>query len=367
MEPREEDQAQLGRRPMTAPSFAGTGAVRGAHRFDEVRLAHWMAANVPGFEGPLEVEQFNGGQSNPTYKLVTPDRRYVLRRKPPGTLLPGAHAVDREARVIRAIESAGFPVPHVHALCTDEGVIGTWFYVMDMVDGRIFWNAALPGETPAARAAIYDAMNAAIAHLHTIEPAAIGLADYGRSGRYIERQVARWSRQYRADDVAGRDPNMDRLVAWLPDHIPADDETALVHGDFRIDNLIFAPGTTELRAVLDWELSTLGHPLADFAYHLMMYRMPALTIPGLADADLPTLGIPSEADYVASYCRRTGRTAIPDLDFYIAFNFFRFAAICHGIKARIARGTAASAEAGRLAADLPILAALAWQHVPRPS
>jgi aminoglycoside phosphotransferase (APT) family kinase protein len=350
---------------MTAPSFAGTGAVRAAHRFDEDRLVSWMAANVPGFEGPLRVEQFNGGQSNPTYKLVTPGHRYVLRRKPPGRLLPGAHAVDREAQVIRAVEGADFPVPHVHALCTDEDVIGTWFYVMDMVDGRIFWNAALPGETPAGRAAIYDAMNAAIAHLHSIDPDVIGLGEYGRRGKYIERQVARWSRQYLADDIAGRDPNLDRLIAWLPDHIPADGETTLVHGDFRIDNLIFATDDFEVRAVLDWELSTLGHPLADFAYHLMMYRMPALTIPGLVGSDLATLGIPSEREYVAAYCRRTGRAGIPDLDFYVAFNLFRFATICHGIKARLLRGTAASAEAGRLAADMPALAALAWEQAER--
>lgn len=350
---------------MTADSFAGTGAVRSAHRFDEERLADWMTANVPGFEGPLHVEQFNGGQSNPTYKLVTPRRRYVLRRKPPGTLLPGAHAVDREAQVIRAVEGTGFPVPHVHALCTDDAVIGTWFYVMDMVDGRIFWDATLPGETPAARAAIYDAMNAAIAQLHTIDPETVGLGGYGRHGQYIERQVARWSRQYLADDIAGRDANMDRLIAWLPEHIPPSDETTLVHGDFRIDNLIFAPDAFSVHAVLDWELSTLGHPFADFAYHLMMYRMPALTIPGLADSDLASLGIPSEEDYVAAYCRRTGRAGIPDLDFYVAFNFFRFAAICHGIKARMIRGTAASAEAGRLAADMPVLASLAWRQAAR--
>ena len=350
---------------MTAPSFAGTGAVRAAHRFDEGRLARWMETNVPGYEGPLGVEQFNGGQSNPTYKLVTPGRRYVLRRKPPGALLPGAHAVDREAQVLQAVERTGFPVPHVHALCTDDAVIGSWFYVMDMVEGRIFWNATLPDRTPAERAAIYDAMNATIARLHRIDHRAIGLGNYGRTGNFVERQVTRWSRQYLADDVAGRDPNMDRLIAWLPDHIPAGDETTLVHGDFRIDNIIFAPEADEVRAVLDWELSTLGHPLADFAYHLMMYRMPALTIPGLAGADLPALGIPSEEDYVASYCRRTGRDELPDLDFYVAFNLFRFAAICHGIKARIARGTAASVDAGRLAADLPILAALAWQQADR--
>ncbi len=350
---------------MTAASFGGTGAVRAAHRFDEARLAQWMVANVAGFEGPLRIEQFNGGQSNPTYKLVTPARRYVLRRKPPGTLLAGAHAVDREARVIRAVASEGFPAPHVHALCTDDSVIGTWFYVMDMVDGRIFWNPALPGETPAARAAIYDAMNTAIARLHTIDPDAVGLGDYGRRGKYIERQVARWSRQYLADEIAGRDPNMDRLIAWLPDHIPAEDETSLVHGDFRIDNLIFATDRHVVRAVLDWELSTLGHPLADFAYHLMMYRMPALTIPGLADSDLGASAFPASRTMslpiAAGPDARAFRTRIstsPSTSF--ALRPFVMAS-----SARTIRGTAASAEAGRLAADMFALAALAWEQAER--
>lgn len=350
---------------MSAPSFAGAGAVRAAHRFDEARLADWMAAHVERFAGPLTVEQFKGGQSNPTYRLSTPTRQYVLRRKPPGTLLPGAHAIEREARVIAAVETTGFPVPHIHALCPDDSVIGTPFYVMAMVEGRIFWDATLPGEAPEARAAIYDAMNAAIARLHRIDPIAIGLGDYGRTGKYLARQIARWSRQYREDAAAGRDPHMDRLIEWLPAHLPASDETSLVHGDFRIDNIVFARDAADISGVLDWELSTLGHPLADFAYHLMMYRMPPLTIAGLAGADLDALGIPNEEDYVAAYCRRTGRSGIPDLDFYLAFNFFRFAAICHGIKGRIARGTAASGEAGRLASDFPVLAKLAWDQAMR--
>lgn len=347
---------------MSDSSFAGVGEVREAHRFDPARLAEWLAAHIDGFEGPLTVEQFKGGQSNPTYRLSTPTRRYVLRRKPPGALIPGAHAVEREARVIAALETTGFPVPHVYTLCSDESVIGTPFYVMAMVEGRIFWDASLPNETPPVRAEIYDRMNAAIARLHRIDHVAIGLGDYGRTGNYIARQIARWSRQYREDEAAGRDPYMDRLIEWLPAHVPEGDETTLVHGDFRIDNIVFANDVNDVRAVLDWELSTLGHPLVDFAYHLMMYRMPPLTIPGLAGADLTSLGIPSEGEYVAAYCGRTGRNGIPDLDFYLAFNFFRFAAICHGIKGRMARGTATSSEASRLASDLPVLAKLAWDQ-----
>ena len=363
MEPRQEDQARLeGRASMTGDAFAGTGAVRAAHLFDEGRLADWMSAHVVGFAGPLSVEQFNGGQSNPTYKLVTPQHAYVLRRKPPGELLKGAHAVEREARVLQALETVGFPVAHVYGLCTDNSVIGTWFYVMDMVEGRIFWDASLEGLRRNERAACFDAMNATIATLHGIDPAAIGLADYGRPDGYVRRQIARWSRQYREDKAAGRDVFMDRLVEWLPANIPQNDETSIVHGDFRIDNMIFNGCEPEIVGVLDWELSTLGHPLADFAYHLMMYRMPPLTIPGLIGVDLDELGLPDEAEYVAAYCRRTGRDGFPDLDFYVAFNFFRFAAICHGIKGRLARGTAASPQASRLVADLPVIAELAWQQ-----
>ncbi|MET4898896.1 phosphotransferase [Sphingomonadaceae bacterium jetA1] len=350
---------------MSEAQFAGTGAVRAAHQFDKDRLAVWLAENVPGYAGPLTIEQFNGGQSNPTYKLVTPDRAYVMRRKPPGVLLKGAHAIEREARVVQALESIGFPVAHVHGLCTDDAVIGTWFYVMDMVEGRIFWDAALPDIAPGERHAIFDAMNATIAALHGVEPDAIGLGDYGRPGNYFERQIARWSRQYAEDVEAGRDPNMDRLVEWLADHIPATDETRIVHGDFRIDNVIFHPTEPRVLAVLDWELSTLGHPLADFAYHLMMYRMPPLTIPGLVGVDFAATGIPDEATYVAAYCARAGRADIPDLDFYLAFNFFRFAAICHGIKGRAARGTAASPQAARLIADLPVIARLGWEQAER--
>jgi aminoglycoside phosphotransferase (APT) family kinase protein len=338
---------------------AGTTAVRDAHRFDEAALARWMEANVPGYAGPLTVEQFKGGQSNPTYKLVTPTARYVLRRKPPGQTLKGAHAVDREARVLTALGQAGFPVARVHGLCTDDQVIGTWFYVMEMVEGRIFWDATFPAVSRTERPAYFDAMNAAIADLHRIDPAAIGLGDYGRPGNYFARQIGRWSTQYLEDADAGRDPDMDRLIEWLPANIPDGDETAIVHGDFRCDNMIFHPSEPRVLAVLDWELSTLGHPLADFAYHAMMYRMPPEIVAGLAGADLAALNIPSEADYAAAYCRRTGRQAIPAYDFYIAFNFFRMAAIFHGIKGRVIRGTAASAHAQERAKSFPTLARLA--------
>lgn len=342
-------------------SFAGSGAVREAHRFDEAALARWMEANVAGYVGPLSVEQFKGGQSNPTYRLITPGRSYVLRRKPPGALLKGAHAVEREARVLTALEGAGFPVAHVYGLCTDEGVIGTWFYVMEMVEGRIFWSATFDGLEPRERAACFDAMNATIAGLHSIDHQAIGLGDYGRPGNYFERQVARWSRQYLEDEAAGRDPCMDRLIEWLPAHLPAAAErTSIIHGDFRVDNMIYHPTEPRILAVLDWELSTLGDPLADFAYHLMMYRMPQLTIPGLAGLDLDRLGIPREADYIAAYCRRTGRDGIADINIYLAFNFFRFAAIIHGIKGRLARGTAASPHAQSMVRDMPVIAALGW-------
>ena len=348
-----------------AEANAGTTAVRQGYGFDEARLAEWMAAHVDGFAGPLIVEQFKGGQSNPTYKLVTPGRSYVLRRKPPGQLLKGAHAVEREAKVLVGLEKAGFPVAHVYGLCTDDAVIGTWFYVMEMVEGRIFWDATVPGVANAERAAIFDAMNATVAQLHGVDYAAVGLGDYGRPGNYFERQIGRWSKQYLDDGLAGRDPNLDRLVEWLPAHIPPGDETAIAHGDFRIDNMIFHPTEPKVLAVLDWELSTLGHPGADFAYNAMMYRMPPHIVAGLGGADLAALGIPDEAGYLAAYCRRTGRDAMPGYDFYIAFNFFRLAAIFHGIKGRALRGTASSAQAKERATVVPELAALAWQQAVR--
>ncbi len=349
--------------------FSGTMEVRAAHAFDADRLGAWLAERIEGLRLPIAVRQFRGGQSNPTYLLTDADgRRLVLRRKPPGRLLKSAHAVDREFRVISALHAEGsVPVARPHVLCTDESVIGTWFYVMDHVEGRIFWEAAIPDVDKAERAALFDAMNATIAALHRLDPHAIGLGDYGRPGNYFARQISRWSRQYLEDEAAGRIPAMDRLVAWLPENIPEGDETAIVHGDFRIDNMIFDPQEARVVAVLDWELSTLGHPLADFAYHLMMYRMPPTGFTGLAGVDTDALGIPSEEDYMRRYCARVGRDPIPreELDFYIAFNMFRLAGILHGILGRVKRGTAANPRAAEMGAMCAPLAELAWSQVER--
>lgn len=345
---------------------SGTIDVRPVHRFDAARLEAWMEREVEGYCGPLRVEQFRGGQSNPTYRLTTPSRSYVLRRKPPGRLLPGAHAVDREHRVISALGKQGFPVACTYGLCLDEEVIGTPFYVMEMVEGRIFWEADLPQVSREDRPHYFDAMNAAIARLHAIDPEEAGLGDYGKPGNYFERQIGRWSKQYLTDTDAGRVEAMDRLVEWLPRNIPSGEEEArIIHGDFRCDNMIFHPTEPKVLAVLDWELSTLGHPLADFTYHLMVWRMPAGVSTGLAGLDLGALNIPSEADYVAAYCARTGRDGIPDLDFYMAFNMFRLAAIVHGIKGRLVRGNASSAHAAQMAAGLEPLAERAWEQALR--
>lgn len=342
---------------------SGTTPVRAGFAIDQAALMIWMRENVEGFAGPMRVEQFKGGQSNPTYKLVTPNRAYVLRRRPPGPTLQGAHAVDREVRVLTGLARADFPVARVHGLCIDEAVIGTMFYVMDMIEGRIFWDATVPGIPNSQRAALFDAMNDTIARLHGIDYAAIGLADYGKPGNYFARQLARWSKQYFEDADAGRDANMERLIDWLQANLPVDDDAAsIIHGDFRIDNLIFHPTEPRVLAVLDWELSTLGHPGADFAYHAMMYRMPPNIVAGLGGANLAELGIPGEKDYLAAYCKRTGRGGMPDYGYYMAFNFFRLAAIFHGIKGRVIRGTASSALAQERVRVLPELMALAWQQ-----
>ena len=342
--------------------FSGTSGVRHGQEIDKARLEAWMTENVEGYAGPLTVEQFNGGQSNPTYKLITPHQNYVLRRKPPGILLPSAHAVDREYKVISALHGQGFPAPRTFGLCKDESVIGTWFYVMDCVDGRVIWDATFPSIPKEERALYFDAMNKTIADLHMIDIEKAGLQDFGKPGNYFVRQIGRWSRQYLEDTDAGRVPAMDKLVEWLPNHIPAGDETSVVHGDYRCDNMIFHPTEPRVLAVLDWELSTLGHPLADFSYHLMMYRMPPTTTTGLVGNDLQALGIPSEAEYVAAYCRRTGRNGIENLDFYVAYNMFRLAGILHGIRGRVIRGTAASAHANASAEGIEVLANLAWEQ-----
>lgn len=346
-----------------AQSNSGTKEVADALKFDIAALEYWMRANVEGYHGPMEVSQFKGGQSNPTYKIDTPNAAYVLRRKPPGKLLPGAHAVEREYRVMKALGAQGFPVPHVHALCEDEDIIGTPFFVMDMVAGRIIWEAQFPMMEKDQRAAHFDAMNATIAQLHSYDPAAIDLADYGKGENFVGRQVARWSDNYAKDEAAGRNDHMDLLVDWLKDNAPDMDEPVrLIHGDYRCDNMIFDADKPQVLAVLDWELSTLGDPAADFAYHLMMYRVPSGVFRGIQGLDFDELGIPSEDEYVARYCERTGRSGLPQLDYLIVYNLFRLAGIIHGIKGRVARGNASSAHAAQTAKALEPLAALAWDQ-----
>lgn len=339
-------------------TFSGTREVDPRHALDEAALDAWLRTHVAGYAGPLTVRQFRGGQSNPTYELTTPGRTYVLRRKPPGTLLPSAHAVDREFTVISALHARGYPVARPHALCTDDAVIGSMFYVMDKVEGRVFWDLKLPGLEPAERRAIYDAQVDALAALHRFDPAAIGLADYGRPGNYFERQVGRWTKQYRASEIDPV-PAMDRLIEFLPASLPPDGATRIVHGDFRLDNLILAPDRAEVRAVLDWELSTLGDPMADLSYLLIAWVIPASLRNGLAGADLEALGIPSVEQTVARYVAAGGE-APASLDWLFAYNLFRLAAICQGIAGRVRDGTAASAHARTMAAQVPALAEAAW-------
>ena len=344
----------------------GTRSVGDALRFDEAALEAWLRDHVEDFAGPLEISRFKGGQSNPTYRLAAPSGNLVLRRKPPGKLLPGAHAVEREYRVIAALGAAGFPVPRVYGLCEDESVLGTPFYVMDLVDGRIVWEAHFPDVPREQRAAYFDAMNRTIAQLHSFDPGALGLGDYGKAAGFVERQVARWSKQYRDDVEGGRIAAMDRLVEWLGEHLPSDSgEARIAHGDFRCDNMIFDSTEPQVRAVLDWELSTLGDPAADFTYHLMMYRMPGGIFSGLAGLDLDSLGIPSEAEYVAAYCRRTGRSRLANLDYLMVFNMFRLAAILHGIKGRLVRGNASSAHAAQMVERLEAVAEIGWSEALR--
>jgi len=344
-------------------AFTGTKEVAAPLRFDARRLEKWLTAQVSGFSGPLTARQFKGGQSNPTYLLETPGRSYVLRRKPPGKLLPSAHAVDREFRVISALYRQNFPVPEPIVYCEDAEVVGTRFFVMDYVEGRIFWEAHLPGSFPVERAAIYDAANATIARLHCFDPTAIGLADYGRGENYVARQVERWSKQYRASETQTID-DMERLMAWLPNHLPPPAPIRLIHGDFRLDNAILAPDAPTMRAVLDWELSTLGDPLADFSYHLMKYHMPPTDTGGgtgsLVGHDLQALGIPSMSQYIDAYAARTGLDPRPHLNTYLAYNFFRIGAILQGIAGRIRDGTATSEHAGAKALMVRPLAATAW-------
>jgi len=325
---------------------------------DLARLAPWLATHVEGFAGPVAVEKFTGGQSNPTYKLTAASGAYVLRRKPFGPVLPSAHAVDREYRLIAALHPTGFPVARPYALCEDDSVIGSAFYVMEMVEGRTFWDGSLPAV--ADRRPIYDALIDRLADLHAIDPEAVGLGDYGPPGNYFERHVGRWTKQYRAaqtDDL----PQVEKLIAWLPATLPKQDRVSIIHGDYRIDNLIYAHDTPRVAAVLDWELSTLGDPLADFAYVAMNWAMPSgehnASIGGL---DLPALGIPTLDEITARYCARTGRDGVPDLDWYFAYNLFRLLGIVQGIKKRALDGNASSAKATEMAGRVPMLAQAAW-------
>jgi len=337
----------------------GATLVAPIHAFDIEALAAYIREHVGAFDGPLDVEQFQGGQSNPTYRVVAGGERFVLRRKPPGALLPSAHAVDREYRVMSALAGTGVPVPRMRALCEDPEVLGTAFYLMDHVEGRVLWDPTLPGMTPAQRRAHYDELNRVIAALHRVDPAAVGLADFGRSGGYIERQVARWTKQYQAGE-ADRIEAMDRLIEWLPPRIPPGDETSVVHGDFRLDNVIFHPVEPRVLAVLDWELATLGHPLSDFAYQAMAWRLAPAQFRGLAGVDLAALGIPTEEEYVAAYCRRTGRGALGHWEFYLIFNMFRIGAILHGVHSRALAGNAASADALETGGRARLVADVAW-------
>jgi aminoglycoside phosphotransferase (APT) family kinase protein len=325
-------------------AYTGTKEVAAPLRFDSARLEDYLTANAKGFKGPLSVKQFRGGQSNPTYLLETPARKYVLRRKPPGKLLPSAHAVDREYRILTALGQTDVPVPRTWVLCDDPEIIGTIFYVMDWVAGRIMVDPLLPGCTAAERTAIYDSMSDVLSRLHRQDWKALGLTDFGKPGSYFTRQIHRWTQQYRASETE-RIEAMEQLMVWLPEHIPAGDDTTVVHGDFRLGNVIMHPTEPRVLAVLDWELATLGHPLADLAYNAMPYHLRPDILGGVLGEDLKALGIPSEEEYLATYCRRTGRADIPGWSFYVAFSMFRLAAIAQGIMGRVIAGTANDAGA----------------------
>jgi len=348
----------------------GTKPVPEQHAFDAARLEQYLHAHLPGFAGPLAVEQFKGGQSNPTYKLVTPTRTYAMRSKPgpAAKLLPSAHAIEREFKVMRALHGTGVPVPEMLVLCEDEAVIGRAFYLMEFVGGRVLWDQSLPSFDKAGRGPIYDEMNRVIAALHSVDPVAVGLGDYGKPGNYFERQIGRWTKQYQAS-ITEPIEAMDRLIEWLPTHIPAsardDSRVSVVHGDYRLDNLVFHESEPRIVAVLDWELSTLGHPLADFSYHCMSWHIPPGSFRGIGGLDHASLGIPTEKEYVRRYCERTGRAdpeaVMADWSFYLAYNLFRIAGILQGIAKRVEAGTASSAQARQSAAGARPLAEMGWR------
>ncbi|MFP6681940.1 MAG: phosphotransferase family protein [Gammaproteobacteria bacterium] len=344
-------------------TFSGTKTVEPHLQFDESQLAKYLEREIKGFAGPLEVKRFKGGQSNPTYQLITPERNYVLRRKPPGELLPSAHAVDREFRVISALNKTEFPVPETFVLCEDQSVVGTMFYVMEMVEGRVFWDMSLPDQSPPERAAIYDAQISTLAEFQAIDHQAIGLDGFGKVTDYFARQIHRWGKTYVASKTEKID-DMDRLNNWLPKNIPADDPVSLIHGDYRLDNMIFHPTEPRIVAVLDWELATIGHPLGDFTYHLCPWLLPPIgdRVSSLMGLDLPSLGIPTEKQYIQRYCELTSRTEIPHLDYYRAYTVWRMAAIYQGIIKRVQEGTAANAEAPSEATMVRTFAATAMEY-----
>jgi len=348
--------------------------MQAAHGMDTVALAAWLSAHLPGFEGPISLETFKGGQSNPTYKLITPKRSYVLRTKPGpvAKLLPSAHAIEREFKVMQGLHGTDVPVPQMHVLCEDESIIGRAFYVMAFVPGRVLWDQTLPGMSNVERGAIYDEMNRVIAALHTVKFAKRGLENYGRPGNYFERQIGRWSKQYVASITQPID-EMDKLMAWLPANMPAsakdESKVSIVHGDYRLDNLMFHPTEPRVLAVLDWELSTLGHPLADFSYLCMGWHIPPGVFRGIGGVDIASLGIPSESENIHRYCDRTGLATPADLkadwNFYLAYNMFRIAAILQGIAKRVEAGTASSEQAKANGAGARPMAELAWQFAQR--
>jgi aminoglycoside phosphotransferase (APT) family kinase protein len=335
--------------------FSGIREVEERHRVDEASLDRWMKEHVENYRGPLKVSQFKGGQSNPTYKLDTPGRAYVMRRRPFGKLLPSAHAVDREFRVISALGKQDFPVARAYALCMDDGVIGSAFYIMSMEEGRVFWNPTLPTQSTETRRKIFTGKIETLAKLHIFKAEQIGLGDFGKPGNYFARQIDRWTKQYRASETQ-HIPEFEKLAEWLPKTVPAQQRVSIVHGDYRLDNLIFHPTQPRVLAVLDWELSTLGDPMADFTYLLMQW-----TMPGLANADLKPLNIPSQEEAASIYCDYTGM-AVPDLNWYFSYNLFRLAGITQGIAGRIRDGTAASAKAVESAARTVPLSKASWEY-----
>lgn len=347
-------------------NFDGTREIALEHQFPLENLSAWLTNNLVGYNNhqPIDIKQFKGGQSNPTFLLSQKDKQFVMRRKPPGILLPSAHAIDREYKVIQALHKVGFPVAEPLGYCTDTSIIGSEFYLMDYVQGRLFWDPRLPELNNAERLALYEEMNRVIALMHGLDPTEIGLADYGKPGAYVSRQIERWTKQYKASETETI-PAMDNLIAWLPKNIPDGDDTRLVHGDFRLDNMIFHPSKAEVIAVLDWELSTLGHPLADFAYHVMVWRLAPGLFRGLDGTDLKSLSIPNENDYVKMYCNRLGIPEISknDWEFYIVFNMFRLVGILQGVLARALQGNASSDQAMAAGKRARPLAELAWQQV----